>query len=213
MGGLRRSGGRARGRPHPAQLRTRTFRTLVYATACARESWRNLRLVKAGLLSEAAVAGHRSVRGKALRPRVAPGRCFFAHGSRGNFQCLRIAVSHCELVRNLPPARPHLRSTAGRHQAVARTPRRRKSSTCASKCIASKCSRAAGLACMYAECAACMKILRSKPRRTARSAARCIALSASATVASRALSDKSRVASAFDTCLLGFMTTVLTNMR
>ena len=62
---------------------------------------------------------------------------------------------------------------------------------------------------MYAQCAACMKTCRSKSRRTAHSAARCIALSAAATVTSRALFEKSRVTAASAPCFLTFMTTTL----
>ena len=56
-----------------AQLRTRTFRTFMYATAAVLESWRNLYDGKAGLPTKAAVAGHRSVRRKTCRPVVPVG--------------------------------------------------------------------------------------------------------------------------------------------
>jgi len=58
----------------PFQLRTRTFRTFMYATAAVLESWRNLYNGKAGLPTKAAVAGHRSVRRKTCRARLLSGR-------------------------------------------------------------------------------------------------------------------------------------------
>jgi hypothetical protein len=58
-----------------ALLRARTFHTSAYATASARDSWRNLRDGKAGLLRETAIARHRSVRGKTRRTCVASGGC------------------------------------------------------------------------------------------------------------------------------------------
>jgi hypothetical protein len=59
--------------PDLALLRARTFHTSAYATGSARDSWRNLRDGKAGLLRETAIARHRSVRGKTRRTCVAPG--------------------------------------------------------------------------------------------------------------------------------------------
>ena len=47
----------------------------MYATAPTLESRGNLHDGKDGLLTKAAVAGHRSVRRKTRRPRLLPGRC------------------------------------------------------------------------------------------------------------------------------------------
>jgi len=51
------------------------LRRKAYATASALKSWRNWRFGKAGLLTDALVAGHGPVRCETLFPRLAPGRC------------------------------------------------------------------------------------------------------------------------------------------
>ena len=62
----------------PAQLRTRTSDTILYATATGLESWRNLRHQQGGLLTDALIAGHGPVRCETLSPRLASGRSQFS---------------------------------------------------------------------------------------------------------------------------------------
>ena len=61
-----------------AQLRTRTSDTILCATATVLESWRNLRRQQGGLLTDALIAGHRSVCCETRFPRLVSGRRQFS---------------------------------------------------------------------------------------------------------------------------------------
>jgi hypothetical protein len=93
----------AKGEAAPAQLRTRTFHTSAYATASSLKSWRNQRRGNAGLLTEAAVAGHRSVGRKACRPRLLPSPYYPAIHRHGSGGLAMVIVEH--------PAEPRVETT------------------------------------------------------------------------------------------------------
>ena len=78
-----------------AQLRARTFDTIPYATATVLESWRNLRHQQGGLLTDALIAGHRSVCCETLFPRLASGHpCCPKTDRRGSCGLPIVEVQH-----------------------------------------------------------------------------------------------------------------------